>query len=87
MDLKPLTTTAEVMDALGGIRAVAALTGRKYTAAANWRRFPTFPSNTYVIMTDALRQVGYQAPHSLWGMESQQEAIGEVSEVVPGEQP
>lgn len=63
-----LKTAREVIDKLGGIAAVARLTGRKYNAAWNWTSFESFPSETYVVMTDALRAAGYTAPHSLWRM-------------------
>lgn len=63
-----LTTTGEVVDALGGIGAVAGLTGRKYTAAHNWLGFQKFPSNTYLVMSAALAEKGKTAPASLWGM-------------------
>ena len=65
-----LTTTDEVMDALGGTGAVAVLTGRTSPAASNWRGFDTFPANTYVVMTEALRALGKTAPDSLWGMKT-----------------
>jgi hypothetical protein len=63
-----LTTTAEVMAALGGTTAVARLTNRKVTAASNWQSFDKFPANTFVVMTEALRRIGRSAPPSLWGM-------------------
>ena len=63
-----LSTTAEVMDRLGGVAAVAALTGRKYSAAHNWKSFETFPSNTFLVMQQALRERGFEAPAALWGM-------------------
>lgn len=63
-----LTTTAEVIRALGGVTAVAAITGRKYSAAFNWQNFTKFPANTYVAMTAALQAKGLTAPDSLWGM-------------------
>jgi hypothetical protein len=66
--MRELTTTAQVMDELGGNAAVAALTGRKYNAAANWRAFDAFPANTFLIMTTALREKGCTAPASLWSM-------------------
>lgn len=72
--VKQLSTTAAVMDKLGGNKAVAELTGRKYNAATNWRNFPTFPSNTYLVMQSALREKGYVAPASLWGMTEPAEA-------------
>lgn len=65
---RQLTNTSDVIDALGGLHPVAKLTGRKYNAAANWRGSTKFPSNTYLIMTAALRVEGYTAPASLWGM-------------------
>lgn len=63
-----LSTTREVMDALGGTSAVAKLTGRTYSAAFNWLILKTFPANTYVALTDALAEKGKTAPASLWGM-------------------
>jgi len=66
--MERLETTAEVMDALGGNKAVAQMTGRKYNAAANWRAFPKFPSNTFLVMRGELHKLGKTAPASLWGM-------------------
>jgi hypothetical protein len=68
--MEELTKTAEVMDALGGNLAVAELTGSKPKAVWNWRGFKTFPTNTYIVMINALRQKGKTAPASLWGMKS-----------------
>jgi secreted protein with Ig-like and vWFA domain len=65
-----LRTTREVVDALGGIQAVADLTGRNYDAASNWPRFKTFPADTYLVMTRALTEQGKTAPASLWRMVS-----------------
>lgn len=76
MDAQPreLTTTAEVMEALGGIAPVAELTGRKYGAACNWKGFAKFPADTFVVLQDALRERGLTAPASLWGMVPAREA-------------
>ena len=63
-----LTTTRQVMAVLGGTKAVANLTGRKYAAAHAWHRFPTFPSNTFLVIGRALEDRGYFAAPSLWGM-------------------
>jgi len=68
--METLSTTSEVMDALGGNQAVAELTGSKPKAVWNWRGFETFPSNTYVAMTEALLAKGKTAPASLWGMKA-----------------
>lgn len=65
-----LTTTSDVMDALGGNLAVAELTGSNNKAVWNWRVAETFPANTYVALTEALLAKGKTAPASLWGMKS-----------------
>ncbi len=61
-----LTNTEQVIEFLGGLDAVAKLTGRNKDAAWNWFRKPNFPADTYRIMTHALAQRGESAPHSLW---------------------
>jgi len=63
-----LTTTNEVIKALGGVKAVASLTNRTAGAAWNWTTFPTFPSDTYVVMQEELAKLGHSAPPSLWRM-------------------
>lgn len=65
---KSLKTTAEVIEALGGVRAVAELTNRRYSAAHNWKKFKTFPPDTYVAMQAALASYGLKAPARLWRM-------------------
>lgn len=76
MDLEILDTTEQVIDELGGNGPVAEITLSKPNAVSNWRNFKTFPSNTFVAMTDALRARGKSAPASLWGMKlpSEQES-------------
>jgi hypothetical protein len=64
-----LLTTIAVIEALGGTRAVADLTGRGQPAAANWYWRPHFPANTYLAMTGALAAKGLSAPAWLWDME------------------
>ncbi len=63
-----LTDTTAVIEALGGTEAVGRLTGRKYSAAFNWRSFETFPPDTFLVMTKALHDRGMEAPPSLWRM-------------------
>lgn len=66
--METLSTTVDVIEALGGTSVVAELTGRTYPAAFNWRRFDKFPANTFVVMNRALAAKGKSAPASLWGM-------------------
>ncbi len=63
-----LETAAEVIAHLGGVRAVATITGKTYDAAWNWKRFGRFPANTYSAITTALLAKGCTAPASLWRM-------------------
>lgn len=72
-DRPPFTTTAGIIAALGGVPAVAALTGSKPAAVSNWQAFPHFPSRFYALMLDALHERGLHAPASLWGMAVRQE--------------
>lgn len=69
-DLSKLTTTRAVVTALGGTKAVAGLTGSKYSAVSNWllESNGQFPANTYVVINAALAAIGKSAPVSLWGM-------------------
>ena len=72
--LSELSTTGEVIDALGGVPAVSELTGSTYKAVFNWKGFDNFPSKTYLVMTGALASKGKTAPASLWGMTASQES-------------
>lgn len=67
MDLQNLKTIDDVFAALGGPSGMQALTGSKPNTVSMWRD-NGFPSNTYIVMTEALRAIGKSAPASLWGM-------------------
>ena len=66
--MQELTTTEAVIEALGGNAPVQALTNSRAAAVSNWRKFETFPSNTYLVLTGALAAIGKTAPPSLWSM-------------------
>lgn len=66
--VRVLKSTKAVMKALGGTQTVANLTRRDYKAAFNWLGSPTFPSNTFVVMTGELKAQRLSAPASLWAM-------------------
>lgn len=70
MSLEVLETVDAVMEELGGNRPVATLTASKPSAVSMWRKAQSFPTNQYLIMTEALREKGKTAPASLWGMKS-----------------
>lgn len=62
-----LQTTREVIAALGGIEAVATITGRDYKSVSGWQTArATFPSSTYLALQRALVEKCAAAPASLW---------------------
>jgi hypothetical protein len=63
-----LNTASEIIETLGGVKAVSQLTGSTYAAVWNWKAFQKFPPRTFVILNDALRKQGHDAPARLWGM-------------------
>ena len=68
-----LRSTEQVIEALGGYHAVIKMTGATPQVVSNWKKFKTFPSNTYTLMQRQLARVGKQAPDSLWGMRRSEE--------------
>lgn len=78
--MRQIESAREVVERLGGIKAVAALTGRKTTTVSAWQaKFGSFPSETYSLMRDELAKLGYSAPRTLWRQivraNSDQEAV------------
>ena len=69
-----LTTAASVFDALGGVAGVMEVTGAKYKTVHAWKASGSFPSDTYVVMVEALKQRGLTASSSLWDMRFPAEA-------------
>lgn len=73
--MKKLTSVAEVVEVLGGIKEVAKLTHAKKSAALNWLYVSeAFPPNTFKLMNDALEKRGCRAPAHLWKMRGFEEA-------------
>ena len=66
--MSDLSTTREVIAALDGIKAVAALTKRNDGAVYVWNSSNHFPPDTYIVMSERLRELGHTAPDSLWRM-------------------
>lgn len=64
-----LKTVDDVIEALGGLKAVSEITGSSQSAVWNWRDRGAFPSKKHVVMTGALERRGLVAPLSLWGVE------------------
>ena len=58
-----------VITELGGIAAVAKLTGRGTTAVHNWVAVGRFSARVFLVMTKALAREGATAPAALWGQE------------------
>jgi hypothetical protein len=64
-----ISTAAEIIERLGGINTVGALTNADYKAVWNWKAYNKFPARTYVVLDAELRKRGLIAPAALWGME------------------
>lgn len=63
-----LNTARQVIEKLGGVESVAALTARRPKAVTNWPLFNKFPANTFLVLSKALEAQGCTAPISLWNM-------------------
>lgn len=69
MVIRNLDTVEQVIEALGGLKAVGELNKRSGANVAwNWADRGAFPTNTYVVMKKALAKIGASAPDSLWNM-------------------
>lgn len=65
---RKLSTASEVIDALGGTSATARLTKRKLQSVSNWRAEGRLPANTFLQIGAELKQRGFDAPPSVWGI-------------------
>ena len=66
---KMLVSVDEVVDALGGSAALRDLAGLEtLQAVGQYRARGVFPPKFYVVMIEALRSRGFDAPVSLWQM-------------------
>lgn len=70
-----LATSSEVIDALGGTAATAALASPgaprgvcSLQSVTNWRSAGRLPAYTFLLFTTALNARGYRAPSMLWGI-------------------
>jgi len=68
--MRELTKARDVVEYLGGIDAVCAMTGRDYKTIYHWMN-GTFPARYFLLMTTALKKRGFTAPPALWGQEEQ----------------
>lgn len=66
--MRTLTTSGQVIDALGGTAELAKALGRKMTVISNWRTGGSFPANTYLALTAMLAKIECRAPAHLWNM-------------------
>lgn len=81
-----LTTTTQVMEALGGIAGVSALTGSPYGATENWRRARTFPARYFLVMFWALHNKGLTAPPELWRQVTPEQRKRALEAAIAGQQ-
>ncbi len=83
-----LTTVDEVIDCLGGNRAVQTLTGLKSVQAVwEWRNRSVIASRFYHLMTEALASKGRTADPKLWGQAESTDQATQQGEIhAPGAQ-
>jgi hypothetical protein len=63
-----LTSFDDVVEELGGVRAVGELTNQNSAAVCNWkRRRSRFPTKYFFVMQRELEARGAEAPRDLWG--------------------
>lgn len=68
--MRTLTTTDEVIDALGGTMELARALGLSKSVVSRWRNH-TIASKYRDLMSEMLFDVGACAPPTLWGMAEQ----------------
>ena len=69
MDLENLDTVAAVFTALGGNAGVEEITESKPSTVSMWKTSASgFPTNTYLVLIEALHKRNKTASASLWGM-------------------
>jgi hypothetical protein len=66
--LSRVNTVEEVIELLGGIDGMAALASTSTNAVYNWKFYRRFPADTYLLIQDALEELGKIAPDDLWPM-------------------
>jgi hypothetical protein len=67
--IKKLKDCTRIIEVLGGTAEVSRLTRRQMAQVARWKRWNSFPPQTYLIMTQALAARGYVALPGLWSQE------------------
>lgn len=67
--MKELRTNSSVVEHLGGLERLCAITGSNRKQAYNWvRKDAKFPAHTYVAMMRELERLGLTAKAQLWNM-------------------
>lgn len=72
--MQELQTPDSIVLALGGVRAVADMSGRRPSTVYNWCARKRFPTKTYLSFRRELAARGYRASPVLWGMPEADEA-------------
>jgi len=65
--MSQITSTAILIDVLGGNQKVAAMTGSKPSAVSNWRK-SKLPAATYVVLNAKIQKMGLSVSPDLWSM-------------------
>ncbi len=68
-----LSSARDVIQHLGGPRAVARMFGVRPSAVSNWSQAGVFPPKTFLLIVQKLEDQGHTAPHSLWDFAAENE--------------
>lgn len=66
--LKPLKTTSEGIDLLGGTAEMSRICGATMQQVSDWRASGYFSPTTYYLLRPEFEKIGYEATPRLWRM-------------------
>lgn len=72
--MRRIVSVKEVIEVLGGVSAVQAMTRVNIKAVYHWVQVETFPARLHHMMKMALKRRGYTAPARLWNQVSEKKA-------------
>jgi hypothetical protein len=72
-----ITTTADVISALGGTKSACEILGVKQQAISVWRVTGLLPPHTFPIISQELLKRGLAADLSVWRWDRKKKVVGE----------
>ena len=81
---QPLSTVAEIVEAIGGTKAACLLLGVGQQAVSHWRVKDRLPPHTYPTIQSELMKRGLAADLSLWRWERKRKPVAETDPLPAG---